>query len=606
MYNRPLDLKSPRNKTILFSGGINESLSNLEMKPGMCYDMKNYEEVAGEFHGYRSTMGFEVIDGTTVSIDNPNDPGNLIDVTYPSTVPTVFTDPNDFSVVDDTARELRRDNIKAPTGVSYLKGAFDYNGQYFVVGYDSTTGDHSLWVMEEAAGNGWTKITAFPSISEGAGVDAGYNYHITNGRMQYFPLTANSAMPNDEVVILCNSISPAIILWKTAAGVYGCTSLVEANSPQFPAATPVLPSDASIAEAYPMRSEIFNQRLHLAFPLGTLFISHVGDPFAYDPAVTSGGVFWLGSEITDMLVSPSSLTVFQEKGIDIIKTVDPTTTGFDEGKETYSSLSGAFANTAQRILGKSIFCDERGIVYLETSDRYGDFDISPLSENVQKTYQSKKHLIVGAVTDREKSQYIVYFSDGSGITVTVEPDYRGYFSVRGVSLFDLDLTQQLGFVKSVTKEPKRLLTFKEDAYLRLQHKDAISFDGEEITSKFTTAFHTYGSAVNLKTFQRLLFELTATKGQVFQMRPIYDYQGTDVPKSVLYETEPQTRESSIWGEAIWGTFVWGGIGAVDQEYSYITGIGVNMAIQFQCTSKHHLPHVVHNAITLYQMNGVKW
>jgi hypothetical protein len=602
MYNKTPSFTTPKPKTIVFTGGINEALSNLEIKAGECYDMVNYEEISGEFHGYRSTMGFERIDGTTVTIDNPNNPGDTLDVTWASTVPLVFTDPDDFSQVDDTAREDRRDQIVGPTGVDYLKGAFDYNGDYFVIGYTSSTGDHSLWKMDAATG--WASVASFPAISEGAGIDAGYNYQITKGRMQYFPLVANSSTPNDEIVILCNSVSAAVILYKDNTGLYHCTSLIEANSPQYPGATPVLPSDSSILEGYPMSSMIFNQRLHIAFPYGTLFVSHSGDPFAYDPAVTSGGVFWLGGEITDMVVSPSSLTVFQEKGIDIIKVTDATISGFDERKDTFSAVSGAIRGSAARILGRTLFCDERGITYLEAADQYGDFDISNLSRKIQKTYQANKDQIIGAVLDREKSQYIVYFASGSGIVVTCEPDYRGEFSVRGVSLFNLGIT--LNTVEEVTKESKRLFTTKEDNYLRLQHQSAASFDGNDISSRFTTAFHNYGTPTNNKTFQRLLFELTANKGQVFSMRPSYDYQGLDTPKSILYESDPQGNEPAIWGEGIWGTFVWGGAGAVNQEYSYITGIGVNMAIQFKSTTRHHLPHVVHNAIVLYTLNGTKW
>jgi len=601
MYNRIPNLSPPKPKTIIFTGGVNESLSNLEMKPGECFDLLNYEEISGEFHGYRSTMGFERIDGTIVTIEDPNTPGLFIDVNKASDVPLVFTDPDDFSVIDDTARELRRSQITAVTGVTYLKGAFDYNGDYFVIGYDDATGDHSLWLMDTT---GWTAIGTFPAISEGAGVDAGYNYTVEKGRMQFFPLVANSATPNDEIAILCNSISPAVILWKDNTGAYFCTSLLEASSPGFPAATPVLPSDPSIDEGFPMTCAIYNQRLHLAYPSGTLFVSHSGDPFAYDPAVTSGGVFWLGGEITDLLVSPSSLTVFQEKGIDIIKQTDPTVSGFDESKDTFSAISGAIANTAQRILGRTLFCDERGITYLEATNKYGDFEIANLSRKIQRTYQLNKHKIVGAIVDREKSQYVVYFDDGDGITVTCEPDYRGDFSVRGVSLFSTG--QKINTVHEVTKQSKRLITSTLDSYLRLQHQDASSFDGGEIYSRFTTAFHHYGSPTNTKTFQRLLFELTATKGQVFQTRPIFDYQGVDVPKSVMYETEPQLNEPALWGEGIWGTFIWGGVSAVNQEYSYITGIAVNMGIQFRCSSKHHLPHVVHNAIVLYSPNATKW
>jgi len=597
------NIRALSSKTLIFTGGINEALSNLEMKPGECYEMLNYEEVSGEFHGYRSIMGYERIDGSEETIPNPNDPGVNITVTWASTVPLVYTDQTDLSQVDDTAREARRFNIQEVPDADYLKGSFEYADDYFAIGYDGTTGTHRLWVMKATGAVGWTEVTSFPSVIEGAGVDSGRNYQITMGRFQMFPLVANGATPNDKVVILCNGVSKAIILWKDNSGNYTCESLEEGSSPGYPAATPVLPSDTSIGTAFPIRSAIFNQRLHLAFPYGTLFVSHPGDPFAYDPAVTAGGVWWLGGEITDALVSPSSLTIFMEEGIDIIKIGDLTESGFDESKETFSDVSGAIEGTAARIMGRSIFCDERGITSLEATDRYGDFGISRISEKVQKTYQENKGSIVGAIVDREKSQYVVYFSTGKGIVLTLGVDYRGDFSVRGSSVFDL-LTP-IGTVREVFKKSRRLITSPNDGYLRLQHTDAESFDGFEIVSKLTTSFHSYGSNINFKTFTRLLFELSATKGQVFSMRPIFDYQGLDIPKGVRYTSDPQT-DTGTWGSGIWGEFIWGGTGAVNQEYTYINGVATNMAIQFKCSSKHHKPHVVHNAIVLYSLGSIKF
>lgn len=601
MFNRPISISPPRQKTIVFTGGIDESLSNLEKKPGECYDLENYEEISGEYHGYRSTMGYEVIDGSTQAVTG---------YAWASDVPLVF-DPTDSTVVDDTDREDRRLEIVTPTGADYLKGSFNLGDDIFAVSYESVLGTHQLWHMKKGSGTAWTEITTFPLIQEGAATDSGVNYHFGIGRMQLYPTIADGATPNDTIVVMCNGISPAMILYADDSTLgWGVTVILEANGPQYPYsgyAGPYLPSDPAIPtaeQAYPIRSSFFNQRLHLAFPTGALFVSHVGDPFIYDPVIYTAGVWWLGSEITDMLVTPSSLTVFMEEGIDTIRSSDPDiVTGFDEIKETFSDISGAYANTAQRILGRTIFCDDRGITTLETTDAFGDFNAANISKKVQKTYQRYKDQIAGTLVDRKYNQYVIYFRNGRGIVLTVEPNYRGDFETKGAAVFNLGTT--LNTIWGYYKDSKRLLTKTTDSYLRMQHSNAMSFDGDDIVSKITTSFHNYGSSVNYKTFTRALFELTATKGQVFQMKPLFDYSAAGIPKSGIYVSDPQP-DSGIWGTGVWGEFVWGGTGAVNQEYSYITGVGVNMAVQFVCSDKHHSPHVVHNMIVLFKMGAIKF
>jgi hypothetical protein len=67
-------------KTVVFSGGVNEGVTNLELRPGDLFRCTNYEEIDGSFHGYRSISGVERLDGKTspsdVFAELINDTGN--------------------------------------------------------------------------------------------------------------------------------------------------------------------------------------------------------------------------------------------------------------------------------------------------------------------------------------------------------------------------------------------------------------------------------------------------------------------------------------------------------------------------------------------------
>ena len=56
-------------KTVIFSGGVNEGVTNLELRPGDLASCLNYEEINGVYHGYSSVEGFERFDGTAAPSD---------------------------------------------------------------------------------------------------------------------------------------------------------------------------------------------------------------------------------------------------------------------------------------------------------------------------------------------------------------------------------------------------------------------------------------------------------------------------------------------------------------------------------------------------------
>lgn len=67
-------------KTVVFTGGVNEGITNLELRPGDLFRCLNYEEVDGAYHGYSSVQGFERYDGqpspSDVFVELLEDSGN--------------------------------------------------------------------------------------------------------------------------------------------------------------------------------------------------------------------------------------------------------------------------------------------------------------------------------------------------------------------------------------------------------------------------------------------------------------------------------------------------------------------------------------------------
>jgi hypothetical protein len=101
---RRTDIAFPRtnSKTVVFTGGVNEGITNLELGPGDLFQCYNYEEIDGAFHGYSSVEGYERYDGqdapSSVSVQFLEDEGDdaFAEVLLESMASTDITDKSNY------------------------------------------------------------------------------------------------------------------------------------------------------------------------------------------------------------------------------------------------------------------------------------------------------------------------------------------------------------------------------------------------------------------------------------------------------------------------------------------------------------------------------
>ena len=107
-------------KTVVYTGGVNEGITNLELGAGDLFQCYNYEEIDGAFHGYSSVEGYERYDG------QPS----------PSGVPVEFLeDEGDdaFAVVllesltsEDTTDKSESDRVTTQSNLSYSSARLQF------------------------------------------------------------------------------------------------------------------------------------------------------------------------------------------------------------------------------------------------------------------------------------------------------------------------------------------------------------------------------------------------------------------------------------------------------------------------------------------------
>ncbi len=559
------------NKSIPFNKGINQNQSALELGSSELYNCVNYELADGEYSGLSLINGYERYDGTPLASDTQ--------VTFHSDG-TMVLDGDELegggtaTEDGDTDRLAIKDTIIMPPGTGPILGIFEYQDKLWAIRNDGTN-DVIYWVALD--GTNPTKWgdsdTLNTTVLPPNNPNNTYQYSV--GRIQ-------STHTNEEVVVLCNGLQEAKILHYD-----GATATIN-----------IVPQDGASAlpdAAYPQIPLIWDQRLFLSYEKGNLFFSGPGadirDNNSWDACTTTAGVKYYEDEITNLIAAPTSLVVFCEHQIHSLKrtNADPSTLLYYIF-ETHSARSGAIWNTAQRILGTILFCDDRGISTLATTDAYGDFDANTISKNIQATYLANIGSILGATVDREKNQYKVFSTTG-GLIVTFINKER----LKGITTYTYDIDTHCIY------EGKWIGA--EDGFVHKVHKDANSFDCRNIEAQIDTSFFTYNSPSRFKMFKRLLFEMQADQGTELRVKVSFDYQGLHTPTTKTEELATGAFFSGdTWGSGIWGTFIWGAA-IENQGYHYITGIGTNMSISIATIDKYHRQSVFHNVQVSYSQKS---
>jgi hypothetical protein len=155
--------------------------------------------------------------------------------------------------------------------------------------------------------------------------------------------------------------------------------------------------------------------LGLCFPGGSVQISEPGEPCVFN-AILGALELSLGDDCTDVIDATDSAVVF------FAKEKVATLTG--RGVDTFvldeiSEEAGALPWTVQRI-GKTVYLDLRGMRDLTATAAFGNFKTGALSELFDRYLEAKRRAgaqPVASLRVKSKSQYRVYYSDGTGFTV---------------------------------------------------------------------------------------------------------------------------------------------------------------------------------------------
>jgi hypothetical protein len=284
--------------------------------------------------------------------------------------------------------------------------------------------------------------------------------------------------------------------------------------------------------------------------------SGIGEPYSFT-ALTGAAQIALGDTITGMKAQVGTETV----GVLVVLTATKVyilygNDSTDYNLVTHSPDSGGRAYTIQNI-GFAHFLDTKGVTQLQASQAFGSFQMHVLTNAVQPFIDDKAGLEISSCIVRNRNLYRIFFSDGTGLNIQMQPTTYDGSPPRLGDIMPFDYgTRVMNTVDSVVDANgvERKFGAGTDGYV-YELDVGTSFDGEVINSFMVMAFHHSKNPFYRKSYRRCKLRFSA--GATAHLQVSYDLSFGD-RDSVYADTSTSlvSGGGAYWDSARWDTQFW--------------------------------------------------
>lgn len=369
---------------------------------------------------------------------------------------------------------------------------------------------------------------------------------------------------------------------------YGCDGVNQAF--EFDG-TVFVPIASGMPDDTPQHVVVHKQHLFLSFG-SSLQFSALGFPYQWDPVLGAGEIAMNG-QITNLIVLPGdqssgALGVYTRRDTSVLYG----TSEANFSLSTFNTGTGAMPYSAQNI-DQAYVLDDRGVISLGTSLNFGNFLPAALTMNLRPFLEQRTTLATASSLSRNKGQYRVFFSDGTGIYMTIANG-----KLLGTMPVEF-LDPVLVCTEGEDANGNAISFFGSDNGFVYQLDKGTSFDGDLIAASINLNYNSMKSPRILKRFRRASVELAGNYYAEIQFGYDLGYRRAEIPQPLdaTYETD---LRSSYWDSMIWDNFVWDGSDVTPSEVE-VSGTAENIAIRVSCASDLFEPFTVNTIIVHYTM-----
>lgn len=341
----------------------------------------------------------------------------------------------------------------------------------------------------------------------------------------------------------------------------------------------------------PNHIAVHKQHLFLSFG-SSLQFSSLGFPYQWDPVLGAGEIA-MNASITNLIVLPGdqssgALGVYTKRDTSVLYG----TSEANFALSTFNTGTGGMPYTAQN-LDQAYVLDDRGVIALGTTLNFGNFLPSALTMNLRPYLESRISSATASSLNRVKSQYRVFFGDGTGIYMTI---------ANGKLLGSMPvefLDPVLCSVEGEDANGNAVSFFGSDNGFVYQLDAGTSFDGDPISASFNLVYNSIKSPRILKRFRRASVEMSGDYYAQIQFGYDLGYRRLEIPQALDASYDADLR-SSYWDSMIWDNFVFDGADVTPSEIE-VAGTAENISVRISSSSDLLQPFTVNTIILHFTM-----
>ena len=324
----------------------------------------------------------------------------------------------------------------------------------------------------------------------------------------------------------------------------------------------------------------------------SLFYSALGDPYNWT-TIAGAGEIATGDTVTNLLLmtgsqSSATMAVFGRSQTSMLYG----SSAADWKLTPYNTGTGGIDYTAQNMSSSYVF-DQRGVLTMQASLNYGNFDSATLTNNIKTFIAEKRTHVAYSCLSREKSQYRVFFDDGWGLYITApNGQWMGSMPVCFPHVVYC-ATEDL-----LSSGEERIYFGSTDGYVYQMEKGS-SFDGQAISASVTLNFNAIGSPRLRKRFRKASLEVSGTGYSSIRFGYQLGYN-TDQIAQPSYVDYTNSFSSSFWDSFTWDNFTWDGRTLMPTECE-MNGTAENAAVVISSGTNYIAPYTVNSIIVHYSV-----
>lgn len=323
----------------------------------------------------------------------------------------------------------------------------------------------------------------------------------------------------------------------------------------------------------------------------SLLYCGVGTPYRYT-ATDGGGEIAVGDTIVGMLVQPGaqttgSMVIYGRSNTFVLYGLSASSWNLT----TFNTGTGGIDYTAQN-LAQPYVLDDRGVNTLSTSIAYGNFTQATLTHGIRTFINNVRSRANCSSVVREKSQYRLYFNDGSGLYLTI---VNGKMMGSAQVVFPTPISCTWSGELSGGTEVQYLGGADGMVY---QTDVGSSFDGANIDAYITLPWNAMRSPRVLKRFRKASVEMKSNYYAAISFGYQVGYGTTEIDQPTATTYSSSFSGTPQWDLLVWDNFIWDGVTISPTEVG-LEGTAENIQITISSTSDYLMPFTINSVIVHY-------